>query len=276
MNILETHRSFGGDQLVVEHASDVLGCTMRAGIYVPASASASGGAPVLVFLSGLTCNEQNAITKAGLQRACAEHGLILVTPDTSPRGEGVADSPDWDLGQGAGFYLSATEEPWREHYRMDRYVLDELPTLWAEHTRSPAVGITGHSMGGHGAITLALRQPGRYRSVSAFAPILEPSHVPWGHKAFTAYLGADRQAWSAYDATALLASASQPVTMLIDQGGADSFLQPQLTSARFLAAAEAAGHSVTYRLQPDYDHSYYFVASFVPEHVAHHAEALRG
>lgn len=272
MERVESHRLHGGVQEVWQHDSRVLGCSMRVAVYRPPDDD--GARPVLYWLSGLTCTEQNVITKSGLQRWCAEHRLMLVCPDTSPRGEGVADDPGWDLGQGAGFYLTATQAPWSEHYRMDQYVTDELVELVRQWSRSDARGITGHSMGGHGAITLVLKNPGLYRSVSAFAPILQPVDVPWGHKAFSAYLGDDRARWAEYDAASLLAKATERLPILIDQGEADSFLQEQLRSERFLAEAQRLGHPVTYRKQPGYDHSYYFVASFAEEHVAHHARVL--
>ncbi len=205
----------------------------------------------------------------------SDHDLILLCPDTSPRGEEVADDEGWDLGQGAGFYLTATEAPWAAHYRMDRYVLEELPALLQSFTTSESWGITGHSMGGHGALVLALRNPGRFRSVSALAPILTPSAVPWGEKAFTAYLGPDRARWAEWDATALLARAAAAPAMRIDQGGADPFLEAQLDPAAFLEVVRAGGHPVEYHQHPGYDHSYYFVASFLPAHVAWHAAQLR-
>lgn len=273
--IVEEHRCHGGRQLVVQHDSAVLGCPMRLAVFLPAQAT-DAERPVLLFLSGLTCTEQNVITKGAAQQACAQHGLILVCPDTSPRGPDVADSPDWDLGQGAGFYLSATQAPWAAHYRMDRYVMDEVPAVVGQLARAGRWGVTGHSMGGHGALVLALRNPGRFGSVSALAPILEPMSVPWGQKAFAAYLGPDQAAWAAYDASRLIAQATERLSLLIDQGGADPFLAEQLTSRSFLAAAARAGQAVDYRLQPGYDHSYYFVSSFLPEHVAWHAAALRG
>lgn len=275
---LEHRRAFGGTQLVFAHDSDVLGCPMRFAVFLPPGVEPGDvrDTPVLYFLSGLTCTEQNVIQKSGAQRFCAERGLILICPDTSPRGDGVADDAAWDLGQGAGFYLTATQEPWAQHYRMDEYVTRELVELARQFTRSEARGVTGHSMGGMGAIRLALRHPGLYRSVSAFAPILQPLDVPWGHKAFAAYLGDDRSAWRAHDPASLIAAAPERLPILIDQGGADDFLATQLVADRFLAECERAGHPVTYRLQPGYDHSYYFVATFVADHVAHHAAALRG
>ncbi|MBN8262716.1 MAG: S-formylglutathione hydrolase [Xanthomonadales bacterium] len=275
MERIEHRACFGGWQDVYAHASSALGCTMRFAIYLPPQA-ADGPVPALYWLSGLTCNEQNFITKAGAQRYAAEHGIALVCPDTSPRGEGVADAEGYDLGQGAGFYVNATRAPWAAHYRMYDYVVDELPALVEAHFPvTDARAISGHSMGGHGALVLALRNPGRYRSVSAFSPIVAPSRVPWGQKAFAAYLGEDRDAWDAYDATVLVASASERLSILVDQGDADEFLAGQLQPWRLQAAAAAAGHPLTLRMQPGYDHSYYFIASFIGEHIAHHAAALR-
>jgi S-formylglutathione hydrolase len=272
---IEHRACFGGWQDVYAHASSALGCTMRFAIYLPPQA-ADGPVPALYWLSGLTCNEQNFITKAGAQRYAAEHGIALVCPDTSPRGEGAADAEGYDLGQGAGFYVNATQAPWAAHYRMHDYVVDELPALVEAHFPvTDARAISGHSMGGHGALVLALRNPGRYRSVSAFSPIVAPSRVPWGQKAFAAYLGDDRDAWDAYDATVLVASASERLPILVDQGDADEFLEGQLQPWRLQAAADATGHPLTLRMQPGYDHSYYFIASFIGEHIAHHAAALR-
>ena len=231
---------------------------------------------MLYWLSGLTCTEQNFITKAGAQQHAAAHGLIVVAPDTSPRGEGVADDPAYDLGQGAGFYVNATQQPWAPHFRMEDYVAQELPALIEQHfPATDARGLFGHSMGGHGALTLALRHPGRWRSVSAFSPIVAPSQVPWGRKALAAYLGEDPAAWRAHDAVALIADARERLPLLVDQGEADEFL-PQLRPELLRAACDAAGHPLTLRLHPGYDHSYYFIASFMAEHVAHHARALRG
>lgn len=266
----------GGWQDVYRHHSQVLGCAMNVAVYLPPQA-ATHKLPVLYWLSGLTCNEQNFITKAGAQRYAAEHGIILVVPDTSPRGDDVADAEGYDLGKGAGFYLNATQAPWSTHYRMHDYVVDELPALIQAHLpATDARSISGHSMGGHGALVLALRNPGHYRSVSAFSPIVAPSQVPWGEKAFSAYLGDDRQAWAQWDASALVANASERLPLLVDQGDADEFLGAQLQPQRLQAACEAAGHPLTLRLQPGYDHSYYFIASFIGEHIAHHAAALKG
>lgn len=277
MERIEQHASFGGRQEVWQHTSSTLGCTMKLGVYLPPAALKGEPCPVVYWLSGLTCNEQNFITKAGAQQYAAQWGLILVAPDTSPRGEGVANDPAYDLGQGAGFYLNATQAPWATHFRMEDYVVQELPALVGAHfPTTEKRGICGHSMGGHGALTLALRHPGHYASVSAFAPIVAPSQVPWGQKAFTAYLGDDRSTWAAHDAVALIASAAQRLPLLIDQGDADEFLAGQLQPQRLQAACAAAGHPLTLRLQPGYDHSYYFIASFIGEHLAHHAGALRG
>ena len=275
MERIEQHASFGGRQEVWTHPSEALGGPTRFGVYLPPAALAGERCPVLYWLSGLTCTEQNFITKAGAQQHAAQHGLILVAPDTSPRGAAVADDPGYDLGQGAGFYLDATQAPWAPHFRMEDYVVNELPALVEQHF--PATekrAIFGHSMGGHGALTLALRHPGRYASVSAFAPIVAPSQVPWGQKVFAAYLGDDRAAWAAHDAVALVATARERLPLLVDQGEDDEFL-PQLQPELLRAACSQAGHPLTLRLWPGYDHSYYFIASFIGEHVAHHARALR-
>lgn len=271
---IEHRACFGGWQDVYRHRSAALDCTMQFALYLPPQA-ASRPVPVLYWLSGLTCTEQNFITKAGAQRYAAEHGVALVAPDTSPRGDDVADADSYDLGKGAGFYLNATQSPWSQHYRMYDYVAQELPALIeAQFPVTDARAISGHSMGGHGALTVALKNPGRYRSVSAFSPIVAPSQVPWGEKAFSAYLGDDREAWKAYDATELVKTATEKLPLLIDQGDADEFLQTQLRPDLFKAAADAAGYPVALRMQPGYDHSYYFVASFIGEHLAHHAKAL--
>jgi S-formylglutathione hydrolase len=249
---------------------------MRFGVYLPEAAVRGEKCPVLYWLSGLTCTEQNFISKSGAQRYAADHGLIIVSPDTSPRGADVADDPAYDLGQGAGFYLNATQQPWAKHYRMYDYVVDELPALIEAHfPATDARSISGHSMGGHGALTIALRNPGRYRSVSAFAPIVAPSQVPWGEKAFTAYLGEDRQAWKQYDTVELLTAASERLPLLVDQGDSDEFLHNQLKPELLRAACEAAGHPLQFNVRPGYDHSYYFIATFIGEHLAYHANALR-
>ena len=276
MERIEHRACFGGWQDVYRHESQVLGCTMNFAVYLPPQAAAPGARlPVLYWLSGLTCTEQNFITKAGAQRYAAEHGVIIVAPDTSPRGDDVADAVGYDIGKGAGFYVNATQEPWSKHYRMYDYVVGELPALVeAAFPASDARAVSGHSMGGHGALVIALRNPGRYRSVSAFSPIVAPGRVPWGEKAFSIYLGEDRQAWKQYDAVELVASAPERLALLVDQGDADEFLDGQLRPQLLQAACDAAGHPLTLRLQPGYDHSYYFIASFIGEHLAWHAKAL--
>ena len=277
MERIEQRTSFGGRQEVWKHASRTLACDMRFGIYLPPAALGGERCPVLYWLSGLTCTEQNFITKAGAQAHAARHGVIVVAPDTSPRGENVADDPGYDLGQGASFYLDATEARWSGHYRMHAYVADELPELVEAHFPATAArGIFGHSMGGHGALVTALRRPGRYRSVSAFSPIVAPSQVPWGEKAFAAYLGPDRATWRAWDAVELLQTAQERLPLLVDQGEADEFLARELRPELLQRACAAAGHPLTLRMQPGYDHSYYFIATFLGDHFAHHAGALRG
>jgi S-formylglutathione hydrolase len=275
MERIEHRACFGGWQDVYRHEAAALGCAMRFAIYLPPQAQ-DGPVPVLYWLSGLTCSEQNFITKAGAQRYAAEHGIAIVCPDTSPRGDGVADADGYDLGQGAGFYVNATQTPWAAHYRMFDYVADELPALVEAHF--PVTGaraISGHSMGGHGALVVALSKPGRYQSVSAFSPIVAPTQVPWGQKAFAAYLGDDRAAWTQYDASELIRTAAEKLPVLVDQGEADEFLDAQLKPWLLKQAADAAGYPLTLRLQPGYDHSYYFIASFIGDHLAHHAAALR-
>jgi S-formylglutathione hydrolase len=272
---IEHRACFGGWQDVWQHESTALGCTMRFGVYLPPQA-ADARCPVLYWLSGLTCTEQNFITKAGAQRYAAEHGIILVAPDTSPRGAGVPDADGYDLGLGAGFYVNATQAPWSTHYRMHDYVAAELPSLVeANFPAGDARAISGHSMGGHGALVIALRHPGRYRSVSAFSPIVAPSQAPWGRKAFAAYLGDEVEAWRAYDACELVGAARERLPLRVDQGGADEFLAEQLRPDLLRAACERTGHPLDLRVHPGYDHSYYFIASFIGEHIAHHAAALR-
>lgn len=275
MERIERHACFGGWQEVWQHKSESLGSVVTFGVYLP-PAAAEQKYPVLYWLSGLTCNEQNFITKANAQRYAAEHGVIIVAPDTSPRGDDVANDDAYDLGQGAGFYVNATQQPWAPHYRMYDYIRDELPALVEQHfPATDARAISGHSMGGHGALVLALKNPGRYRSVSAFAPIVAPSQVPWGEKAFGAYLGDDREAWLEYDAVALIAKAQEKLPLLVDQGLADNFLEEQLRTQLLEDACSKADHPATIRYQEGYDHSYYFIASFIGEHVAHHAAALK-
>ena len=275
---ISANKSFGGDQLRFSHASDVCICDMTFAIYLP-EAAGNGPVPVLYWLSGLTCTDENFVTKAGAQAYASEHGLAIVAPDTSPRGEGVPDDPDgaYDFGLAAGFYVNATQAPWSKHYHMYDYVTEELPALVNQNFAiDPGrQGIFGHSMGGHGALTIALRNPGRYKSVSAFAPIVAPSQVPWGHKALGGYLGDDPDAWAAHDACALVAEAPERLPLLVDQGGADQFLQEQLKPELLEAVCADAGHPLTLRMQPGYDHSYFFIASFMGDHIRHHAAALK-
>jgi S-formylglutathione hydrolase len=280
MSAIETvseQRCFGGVQGFYSHGSDACGGPMRFAVYLPPAAE-HGPVPVLYFLAGLTCTAETFTTKAGAQRVAAERGIALVMPDTSPRETGLPGATgDWEFGEGAGFYLDATEAPWASRFRMYTYVVDELPRVLSERfaVDMGRQGIFGHSMGGHGALTVALRNPGRYRSVSAFAPIVAPASVPWGEKAFPRYLGNDRKAWAKYDATALVtAGARFDGRILIDQGEADGFLVGQLQPQRFEAACEDAGQALELRMHPGYDHSYYFIQSFVEDHLRHHANAL--
>lgn len=272
---VSTWASFGGTLSVHDHAARTTGCTMRFAVYTPPQA-ADGPVPVLWYLSGLTCTWANVMEKSGVQKYAAEHGLIIVAPDTSPRGPGVPDDEAYDLGQGAGFYLTATQAPWSSHFRMDQYILDELPGLIAGQFPADMSrqGIFGHSMGGHGALTLHLKNPETYKSCSAFAPIVSPIRVPWGEKALQAYLGPLSVDWEQYDATELVREHTSRADILIDQGSADQFLAEQLDPAPFLEACRLHGQRVTYRTQPGYDHSYYFIASFMGEHLAHHARVL--
>lgn len=275
METLKTHIVHGGTLRYLRHDSAATGTPMTLSVFVP---SGEGPFPVLIWLSGLTCTEDNFTTKAGAYKAAAEHGLIIVAPDTSPRGEGVANDEAYDLGQGAGFYLDATQAPWAPHFSMETYVTRDLIALIdTEFPTTGARSISGHSMGGHGALTLALRHPDLFKSVSAFAPIVSPSRVPWGEKAFTVYLGEDRSAWDAHDAARLIKSGAAKGAfddILIDQGDADSFLADQLKPEILVAAAETAGQTVTLRMQPGYDHSYFFMASFIDDHIAFHAKRL--
>ena len=276
---LSSQKSFGGWLKRYRHRSRTLDCEMTFTVYLPPQAELGGRLPVLYWLSGLTCTDENFMQKAGAQRVAAELGLILVAPDTSPRGPDVPGDPDgaWDFGHGAGFYLNATQAPWARHYRMHDYVVEELPALVEENfPASDARGISGHSMGGHGALVCALRNPGRYRSVSAFAPISNPMNCPWGEKAFSHYLGEERARWREWDASVLIADAAEKLPILVDQGDRDDFLATQLKPEALEAAARAAGHPLTLRLQPGYDHSYYFIASFIEDHLRHHAAALKG
>lgn len=274
MEMVEEHRIFAGQQQRWRHTSSVLQCEMTFSIFIP-PARHDAPPPVLYWLSGLTCNDENFTTKAGAQRVAAELGIVLVMPDTSPRGDAVADDDAYDLGKGAGFYLNATREPWAAHYRMYDYLRDELPALIRSHfTVGERESIFGHSMGGHGALVMALKNPGRFRSISAFAPIVNPAAVPWGEKAFSAYLGDDRAAWQAWDSCALMENADAMLPTLIDQGESDNFLEGQLKPERLAAVAKAKGWPLELRMQPGYDHSYYFIASFVEDHLRFHAQHL--
>ncbi|MDM7952182.1 MAG: S-formylglutathione hydrolase [Cyanobium sp. CZS 25K] len=277
LTLLCENRSFGGLHRRYRHTSAVLGCEMSLAVYLPPQALSGAAVPALWWLSGLTCTEETFMQKAGAQRLAASLGLALVAPDTSPRGPQVPTDPDgaWDFGHGAGFYLDASEAPWATHYRMHTYVVRELPDLLeAELPLNGRHGISGHSMGGHGALVCALRNPGRYLSVSAFAPITRPSTCPWGEKAFSRYLGSDPSPWAAWDATLLIPGALERLPLLVDQGSADPFLEDQLRPGELAAAAEAAGHPLQLRYQESYDHSYYFIASFIDDHLRHHAAAL--
>jgi S-formylglutathione hydrolase len=275
MELVEQHASFGGRQEVWKHTSATLGCEMRFSVYLPEAALRGQKRPVLYWLSGLTCTEQNFITKAGAQEHAARHGLIVVAPDTSPRGDDVANAAAYDLGQGASFYLNATQPPWAPHFRMHDYVVEELPSLIEDRFAASDVrGIFGHSMGGHGALVTALRNPGRYRSVSAFSPIVAPTQVPWGQKAFAAYLGENIEAWKGWDCVELVKTAKERLPLFVDQGEADEFLSSQLRPELLKTACEAAGHPLMLRMQPGYDHSYYFIATFMADHFTHHAAAL--
>lgn len=276
---LSEHPSHGGVVGYYRHQADSTGCAMRFGVYTPPAAR-TARRPVLYFLAGLTCNEETFLIKAGAQRLAAQLGLVLVTPDTSPRDVPLpGDRDSWDFGVAAGFYLDATAEPWARHYRMESYVSRELPGLIAEHfpVDPGRTGIFGHSMGGHGALTLAFNHPDVYRSVSAFAPIAAPTQCPWGVKAFSGYLGPDRSAWGRYDATELIKHAGARVTrmpLLIDQGLGDQFLDRELKPGLFEAACRDAGASLTLRRHEGYDHGYYFISTFVDDHLRHHAEQL--
>lgn len=267
--------SSGGTLSVHDHDSALLGCAMRFAVFTPPQAQKTR-VPVIWYLSGLTCTWANVMEKSGLQRTAAELGVMIVAPDTSPRGEHVPDDEAYDLGQGAGFYLTATETPWAEHFKMDQYLVNELTQLVTENFQADISrqGIMGHSMGGHGAITLHLKHPDTYQTCSAFSPITSPSQVPWGQKAFSSYLGPRNLAWEDYDATELVKARASGAHILIDTGAADQFLAEQLRPSLFQAACEAHGQALTTRLQPGYDHSYYFVASFAEDHLRHHAKGF--
>ncbi|WP_265942425.1 S-formylglutathione hydrolase [Dechloromonas sp. A34] len=275
---ISCQKSFGGWHKRYRHRSATLNCDMSFAVYLPPQVEAGERLPVVYWLSGLSCTDENFMQKAGAQRMAAELGLIIVAPDTSPRGPEVPGDPDggWDFGLGAGFYLNATQAPWDRHYRMHDYVVHELPALIeASFPVTDRRGICGHSMGGHGALVCALRNPGRYQSLSAFAPICNPMTVPWGEKAFSRYLGEDRSAWREWDASFLIAQAAERLPILIDQGDRDDFLPTQLKPETLRAAAEAANHPLAIRMQAGYDHSYYFIATFIEDHLRHHAQSLK-
>jgi S-formylglutathione hydrolase len=279
LELVSEHRCFDGVQRLYRHDSHAIGLPMRFSVFLPSRASGER-VPVLFFLAGLTCTEETFMIKAGAQRLAARHGLMLVAPDTSPRGAGVpGEDDDWDFGTGAGFYLDATQAPWNAHYRMESYVARELFDIATTELPGDAgrAGIFGHSMGGHGALTLALRHRDQYRSVSAFAPIAAPSRCPWGQKAFTGYLGDDRQAWAGHDASLLVAQSRCPYPdgILVDQGLADGFLEEQLYPGEFEAACAQAGQPLTLRRHEGYDHGYYFISTFMEDHLAFHAERLK-
>ncbi|WP_308418122.1 S-formylglutathione hydrolase [Chitinimonas sp. BJB300] len=278
MELMSEHRCFGGLQRFYRHDSREIGLSMRFSVYLPPQAQ-QGRVPGLVYLAGLTCTEETFMIKAGAQRYAAEHGLALIAPDTSPRSARVeGEMESWDFGVGAGFYLDATQAPWSTHYRMESYLMHELLDLVCatQPVKADQLGIFGHSMGGHGALTLALRHPGRFKSLSAFAPIAAASECPWGEKAFAGYLGSDLTDWLAHDASALMrkTQAPYPAGILIDQGLSDTFLDNQLLPDRFEAACRDANQPLTLRRHEGYDHGYYFISSFIADHIAHHAQQL--
>jgi S-formylglutathione hydrolase len=276
LTVKSTNRAFGGVQGVYEHASAATGTPMTFSVFVPEHETGTR-LPVLWYLSGLTCTHANVTEKGEFRRACAEHGVIFIAPDTSPRGDEVPDDEAYDFGKGAGFYVDATEAPWSANFRMRSYIEDELPALIAAEFAAADMtrqGITGHSMGGHGALTIALRNAGRFRSVSAFSPIVSPLHCPWGEKALGGYLGADRAAWRPYDACALIDDGARVPAILVDQGDADTFLADQLKPELLADACHRAGIDLTLRMQPGYDHSYYFISTFMADHIAWHAARL--
>ncbi len=273
-----SNKCFGGNQLQYIHDSAVLSCNMRFSIFLPPQA-AEANVPVIYWLSGLTCTDENFVQKAGAQQFAAEHGVAIVAPDTSPRGEDVPDDAEaaYDFGLGAGFYVNATQAPWNKHYHMYDYITKELPEVINANFPVDAdrKSIMGHSMGGHGALTIALKNPGKYKSVSAFAPIVAPSQCPWGEKALGNYIGSDKAAWAEYDTVELVKTAKERLPLLVDQGDADNFLVEQLKPELLTEVCEANGHPLELRIQPGYDHSYFFMASFMGDHVAHHAKALK-
>jgi S-formylglutathione hydrolase len=278
MEKLATNKIFGGQQSQYKHHSSALNCEMIFSVFMPPHAE-NTAVPVLYWLSGLTCTDQNFVTKAGAQQFAAEHGIAIVCPDTSPRGEGVPDDNDgaWDFGLGAGFYVNATQAPWSEHYSMYDYVVDELPALINANFAidGERAAISGHSMGGHGALTIALNNTEKFKSASAFSPIVSPLNCPWGEKALSNYLGDDRTTWKAHDTCELVRSAEDHLPILVDQGDADNFLDEQLKTELLEQASKEAGYSMNIRYHEGYDHSFYFIASFISEHIAFHARHLK-
>lgn len=272
---LSQNKVAGGWHKQYQHYASSVNCSMRFAIFLPPQATESAPVPVLYWLSGLTCTDENFMQKAGAFKAAAELGIAIVAPDTSPRGEDVANDEAYDLGQGAGFYVNATQAPWSKHYQMYDYVLNELPTLVEQHFPVTKVkSVAGHSMGGHGALIIGLRNQDAYRSISAFSPITNPVNCPWGQKAFSQYLGEDKQSWSTYDACELLSQGAAKLPILVDQGDSDQFLSEQLKPENLILAAKKHGTNLTMRMQPGYDHSYYFISSFIDEHLRFHAEFL--
>ena len=275
--LIDSHLCFGGEQRRYRHRADSLACDMVFSVFLPPQ-GASGPVPVLYYLSGLTCTDENFVAKAGAQQFAAEHGIAIVAPDTSPRGDGVPDDPEgsWDFGLGAGFYVNATQAPWNDHYRMYDYIVEELPKVVGDLLPIDAdrSSITGHSMGGHGALTIGLRNPSQFQSISAFSPICSPVNCPWGHKALGNYLGTDTTTWLENDACHLIQQAEERMPILIDQGGNDGFLVEQLKPEFLLKAATAAEYPITLRVQAGYDHSYFFIATFIEDHLNFHAKAL--
>ncbi|MFN5085946.1 MAG: S-formylglutathione hydrolase [Novosphingobium sp.] len=276
METVSTNRSHGGTQGVYTHQSTVTGTAMTFSVFVPDHAP-EAKLPVLWYLSGLTCTHANVTEKGEFRAACAEHGIIFIAPDTSPRGDDLPDDEAYDFGKGAGFYVDAVQAPWSTNYRMRSYIEQELPAQVTEHfpVDMARQGITGHSMGGHGALTIGLRNPGRFRSVSAFSPIVSPLNCPWGEKALGGYLGPDKAAWREYDACALIEDGARLPDLLVDQGDADSFLHEQLKTGLLVMACRKAGIPATIRMQPGYDHSYYFISTFMADHVGWHAARLK-
>lgn len=277
VEILSSNRSSSGLHCRLKHYSTTLKCDMVIGVFLPPSVLTQDSfkAPALYWLSGLTCNDQNFLQKAGAMKLASELGLVLICPDTSPRGDNVANDAGYDLGQGAGFYVNAIEKPWSEHFHMYDYVTRELIDYCEEHLPiSDQRSLSGHSMGGHGALTLAFKNPGKYRSVSAFSPICNPSQVPWGQKALQTYLGDNKESWKQHDATELVANLEERLPLLIDQGTEDEFLAEQLSTQTFADACKANNHPLDLRMQEGYDHSYFFIATFIDDHLRHHAKAL--